>query len=795
MCSTDYGMLDLLFDKDDPSKTMSDSFRNTLFTSDKFIQDSNLVKEEVIDSGIAQNIDWKMNTDWDADELLRSVLDGDVNSPMASISSLDFNKSFSHVLNTSKPSPTLSSYPNLTQVATPTLQTMGIHSADDMDAIENLVGLPFHAVMDQSHESLDLPMDSAASDSGLSSIDQQLSPAGYSVGSPDSSILDLGSPSHTLDGTMSEVSSTSDLGSLMSLGTVPGSPASTSFINTTPNSPEHLPLNGSRLIDPLGLDSGFSSPASSVTSVVSPSGSIATPSVSPMVIPISTASVRLAPAHAPVTVVNSSAALPTQHIPVTISQQAPTVLKTVLSSGQYTTSNSSTIPGQTIVVTQASKGGQPTAHLVKGGTYFKTNNASRSILLPVTVKDLNQVRTIKIISTGGNGTNVQNGRAVRTVVSTVRPTMSTSGSSTITTPVRAATLLSRDTKSLLKGATVVTTRPSSACITTSTTTTTPIGIKQENLDDDDDDDEPDPLQHTFQQIVLSDEEKRLLKKEGIQLPSHYPLTKQEERELKRIRRKIRNKISAQDSRKRKKEYIDGLEDRVKACTDENQQLQKRIRTLEQQNDNLLTQMRRFQSMVANGISGNGRSHTHASTAIMMLVLSAALFIVPSLRPQDGNDNELSMPSSKMPSTGHTRSLLVAPGSSVVPTNLEGLDEVEEEILEGEQMTITALNDHDYAPPAKKQKLSSLLKKNTYYNPPIDDALPRKGQTDGWGGGLPPDDDPPPGKISAQIMNILENSLINNISDTGGQKDNSRSIVVNLHNKTKFNRIRDDLELE
>lgn len=58
-------------------------------------------------------------------------------------------------------------------------------------------------------------------------------------------------------------------------------------------------------------------------------------------------------------------------------------------------------------------------------------------------------------------------------------------------------------------------------------------------------------------------------------------------------------------------------------------------------------MRRFQ----NAVTG-GRSQAHASTALMMLILSAALFLVPSLR-QDGtaSDTELSVPVSKMPSAG------------------------------------------------------------------------------------------------------------------------------------------------
>ncbi|KAA3676011.1 uncharacterized protein DEA37_0002106 [Paragonimus westermani] len=60
-------------------------------------------------------------------------------------------------------------------------------------------------------------------------------------------------------------------------------------------------------------------------------------------------------------------------------------------------------------------------------------------------------------------------------------------------------------------------------------------------------------------LVLSDEEKRTMLAEGYTIPTRLPLTKQEERNLKKVRRKIKNKLSAQESRRKKKEYVEALE--------------------------------------------------------------------------------------------------------------------------------------------------------------------------------------------------------------------------------------------
>ncbi|XP_014368671.2 uncharacterized protein LOC106718965 isoform X2 [Papilio machaon] len=254
----------------------------------------------------------------------------------------------------------------------------------------------------------------------------------------------------------------------------------------------------------------------------------------------------------------------------------------------------------------------------------------RSILLPVTIKDMKDLKSIKII----NASDLKNASNIK---------------------LAAANLLSQRKLQDLK---VESRRDyeyehgSNHC-------------DDSGSDRSDDDDDPKESKlpdgkNGYPRLVLTAEERRLLAKEGISLPTSYPLTKQEERELKRIRRKIRNKISAQDSRKRKKEYVDGLEDRVKQCTAENQTLMRRIKLLQSQNQTLSAQLKRLQSVLT-GVSTNTSSKTaQPATCLLVLLLSVALVALPSVRDElrPRNDQPASA-SASAHSHAITRALLSA----------------------------------------------------------------------------------------------------------------------------------------
>jgi hypothetical protein len=69
----------------------------------------------------------------------------------------------------------------------------------------------------------------------------------------------------------------------------------------------------------------------------------------------------------------------------------------------------------------------------------------------------------------------------------------------------------------------------------------------------------------------------------IQRLSGMQLTKAEERSLKRLRRRVMNKLSAASSRQKKRDYLAGLEERAQVTSRENAALRARVQALEAEN--------------------------------------------------------------------------------------------------------------------------------------------------------------------------------------------------------------------
>ncbi|XP_032490492.1 cyclic AMP-responsive element-binding protein 3 [Phocoena sinus] len=131
-------------------------------------------------------------------------------------------------------------------------------------------------------------------------------------------------------------------------------------------------------------------------------------------------------------------------------------------------------------------------------------------------------------------------------------------------------------------------------------------------------------------LMLTEEEKRLLEKEGLTLPGTLPLTKMEEQVLKRVRRKIRNKKSAQESRRKKKVYVGRLESRVLKYTAQNLELQNKVQLLEEENLSLLDQLRKLQAMMIQ----TANKASSGSTCVLVLLFSFCLLFVPVMYSSD-----------------------------------------------------------------------------------------------------------------------------------------------------------------
>ncbi|XP_057710672.1 cyclic AMP-responsive element-binding protein 3-like protein 2 [Corythoichthys intestinalis] len=128
-------------------------------------------------------------------------------------------------------------------------------------------------------------------------------------------------------------------------------------------------------------------------------------------------------------------------------------------------------------------------------------------------------------------------------------------------------------------------------------------------------------------LMLTEEERRTLVAEGYPVPTKLPLTKAEEKALKKIRRKIKNKISAQESRRKKKEYMDTLEKKVETCSNENNDLRRKVDTLECTNKSLLQQLQALQALLSGKVSKSCRAAgTQTSSCLMVVVLCFALFL-------------------------------------------------------------------------------------------------------------------------------------------------------------------------
>lgn len=114
---------------------------------------------------------------------------------------------------------------------------------------------------------------------------------------------------------------------------------------------------------------------------------------------------------------------------------------------------------------------------------------------------------------------------------------------------------------------------------------------------------------------------------------HINCIKQNDNDKKQKKIRLRLKVSRAICTDR---YIVLYGSRVKQCTEENLSLMKKIKILQSQNQSLMTQLKKLQLTLAKTTTKTAQP----ATCLMVIMLSVALIMAPSLRITQNNENEM-----------------------------------------------------------------------------------------------------------------------------------------------------------